>query len=239
MRVLTLLLFSLAACSTHPEATSRTAAPGLRAADAALVAGAPGAALHVAQGLLQEDPGNIGAMIMQGDALSAMGRTDEAVATFTTVLSKSPDSVPALLGVGRARLLGGNAPAAIEALDRAIAINHDDARALNDLGIARDLQGNHDEAQLAYRAALAAAPEMDAAQVNLGLSLALGGNPHAALGILQRMAADPGVSSRVRHDLAAAMVMAGDASGAERVLKADMPPEQVPIAIAAFREFRH
>ncbi len=153
--------------------------------------------------------------------------------SFNTVLKRDPASVDAHVGLGRVRLASD--PTAAEALFlEALQRQPRNAVALNDLGIARDLQGRHDDAQAAYRQALAANPDMSAAQVNLALSLAMSGRSRDAVQLLRPMASNPGASRQLRHDLAAVLTMAGDKTGAERILSADLSPEEVRQALEAY-----
>ena len=132
----------------------------------------------------------------------------------------------------------GDAAAAEVEFDAVLATSPDDPRALTDLGIAQDLQEHHTEAQAAYSSALKIAPDLDAARVNFGLSLALSGQSAAAVEMLRPLAAGPNAPKRVKHDLATAMVLSGDHAEAEKLLRPDLTPEQVPIAIAGLQQLR-
>jgi Flp pilus assembly protein TadD len=207
--------------------------PGIDVAQAALKSGSPDIALQIAGNVLAKFPENETALITQGDALTALGRLDEAAASFTRVLQRNSASVDAQIGLGRIKLASD--PVAAEVLFLQ-ALQHEprNAVALNNLGIARDLQRHHADAQVAYRQALAANPGMSAAQVNLALSLAMGGRPRDAIQLLRPLASDPGASRQFRHDLAAVLVMSGDKAEAERILSKDLPPAEVQQAMEAY-----
>ncbi len=202
-------------------------------ADAALRGGSPELALQIAGGILTRYPGNEAALLTQGEALTALGRTEEAAVSFQQALVANPGSVGGNIGLGRIRLATDPVGAEglfLEALQR----EPRNAVAFNDLGIARDLQGRHAQAQAAYRQALGVAPDMTAAQVNLALSLAMSGQSKDAVQLLRPLANGPGASRQTRHDLAAVLTMAGDKAEAARILSQDLAPNEVEQALDAF-----
>ncbi len=227
-------LLLLAACnSTTVSAGLGLDTPGLDVAQAALRGGSPQIALQVVSKLLAKDPGYVQALVVQGEALTALGRLDEADASFSAALQRDPDSVAAHIGLGRVRLATNPASAEEQFL---VATQRDprNAIALNDLGIARDLQGRHADAQAAYREALAANPNQQAAQVNLALSLAMTGQSGDAIKLMRPLADKPGASPQLRHDYAAVLTMAGDKPAAERILSADLTDTEVQQAMAGY-----
>jgi Flp pilus assembly protein TadD len=226
------LLILLAACSRGANGVGSGPA-GIDVADAALKGGSPEIALQIATNVLAANPGNEDALLTKGEALTALGRNDEAAAAFGAVLTVDRRSVGANIGLGRLRL--GTDPVQAEQLFLE-ALNHEPRNevALNDLGIARDLQGRRADAQTAYRQALGIDPEMSAAQVNLALSLAMSGRSHDAVQLLRPLAERPGASQQTRHDLAAVLMMSGDKASAAQILSKDLPPDQVQEALAAF-----
>jgi len=227
----------LAACGGRGLSTLGSGQPGIDVAQAALRGGSPQIALQIAGNILATSPNSDPALIIQGEALTALGRLDEAATSFSTVLQHDPASVGAHVGLGRVRLASD--PSGAEALFlEALQREPRNAVALNDLGIARDLQGRHGDAQAAYRQALAANPDMSAAQVNLALSLAMSGQSRDAVQLLRPMASDPGASRQLRHNLAAVLTMAGDKAEAERILSADLTPGEVLQALEAYAAAR-
>ena len=202
-------------------------------ADAALKGGSPQIALQIADNVLAHNPGNEDALLTKGEALTALGQSDEAGVAFSQVLAANPGSVSANIGLGRI-LLATDPRAAEERFLEAIKREPRNNVALNDLGIARDLQGRHTDAQTAYREALGVSPDMTAAQVNLALSLAMSGQSRNAVQLLQPLAERPGATEQTRHDLAAVLAMSGDKAEAARILSKDLPPDQVQQALAAY-----
>ena len=231
MRNLTLALLALlAACGGRAASDYSAQAPGVNVATAALQGGSPQMALDVASRILAAEPRNEAALVVQGDALTSLGRFDEARASYAAALERNPGSVGAKIGLGRLQL--GRDPAAAEALF--MEALQGDARntiALNDLGIARDLQGRHADAQAAYREALGINPDHSATSVNLALSLAMAGSARDGVRILRPLASTPNASRKLRHDLAAVLTMAGDRDEAARIMSSDLSAEDVRRAL--------
>jgi Flp pilus assembly protein TadD len=212
-------------CGTFVSSGTGARTPGLNVAQAALDGGAGQIALQVSDGVLRDSPGNVRALEIKGDALTLLGDYDQAGKIFQALLAKDPNSVRAGIGLGRVKL--AKDPAAAEPLFQQV-LQHDpkNVTALNNLGIARDLQGHHGQAQPAYREALAIDPDLESAQVNLALSMAMSGQGPAAIKLLHAKATQAGAPSKVKHDYAVVLAMAGYRAGAERVLSDDMPPEE-------------
>jgi Flp pilus assembly protein TadD len=202
-------------------------------ADNALKGGSPEIALQIANNVLTQHPGNGSALATRGEALTALGRPEEAAIAFSQVPPKDPASVSAQIGLGRIRLATDPVGAEAAFLG-ALSQDPRNAVALNDLGIARDLQGRHTDAQTAYRSALGVDPGMRAAQVNLALSLAMSGQSRDAVQLLRPLASKPDASPQVRHDMAAVLAMSGSKAEAEQILSKDLSPEQVKQAMDAF-----
>ncbi|HEX3991742.1 MAG TPA: tetratricopeptide repeat protein [Acetobacteraceae bacterium] len=219
------LLLTMNGCGALMSSSTGAKAPGLNVAEAALDGGAGQIALQVSDGVLRDSPNNIRALEIKGDALTLLGDYDQAGQIFQALLAKDPNSARAGIGLGRVKL--AKDPAAAEQLfQRVLQRDPKNITALNNLGIARDLQGRHAQAQPAYREALAVNPDLESAQVNLALSMAMSGQGPAAIKLLQAKATQPGAPSKVKHDYAVVLAMAGDRGRAERVLSDDMPPDQ-------------
>ena len=67
--------------------------------------------------------------------------------------------------------------------------------------------------------------------------MALDGRATDAVQILRPYATNSASDRRARHNLAAAMAMAGDRDGAARLVAQDLPPEQVERALQAYQAF--
>lgn len=230
------LLLLLAACSGGAGGPA-AGQPGVDVARAALRGGSPQIALQVTQGLLAKHPNDAAALLVQGDALTVLGRYDDAAVDYTAVLKQDPTSVEGHIGLGRLRL--ATDPAQAEALFlEALQVDPRNTTALNDLGIARDLQGHHAGAQQAYSQALGIDPDFHAAQVNLALSLAMSGDADRAVKLLRPLASEPGASRKLRQDLAAVLAMGGNRAEAERILSADLTPAEIQQALADYTSAR-
>lgn len=230
------LALALTGCG-HAASELSSTQPGVDVARAALRGGSPQEALQLASKVLTEAPGNEAALVVQGDALTELGQTDQARGSYDLALQRNPQSVGAEIGLGR--LLLGSNPAAAEAdFLQALRYEPRNTIALNDLGVARDLQGNHAGAQEAYRRALGINPDDSGAQVNLALSMAMSGSAEDAVRMLRPLAAKPDASRKLQHDLAAALTMAGDRAAAERILSADLSPAEVRQALDAYAAAR-
>ena len=236
-RSLLLFLALLSACADQGPSGFSSAQPGVNVARAALAAGSPEMTLTVVNGILEREPRNLAALVAQGDALSVLGRSDEAGISYAKALALNPGFPGAEMGMARLQLRTDPAQAQLLFLD-VLQQEPRNAAALNNLGIAYDLQGNHSAAQGAYRQALAADPSMRAAEVNLALSLALSGEAATAVRMLTPMAMDANASQRLRHDLAAALAMAGDKAAAARLLNGDLTQDQIERALLAYGSLR-
>jgi Flp pilus assembly protein TadD len=227
------LLVVLCACSPRGITGVGSGPPGLDVADTALKGGSPEIALQIASNVLAQNPGNGSALATKGEALTALGRPEEAAIAFSQVPPNDPASVSAQIGLGRIKLASDPVGAEAAFLG-ALSQDPRNGVALNDLGIARDLQGRHTDAQTAYRNALGVDPGMRAAQVNLALSLAMSGQSRDAVQLLRPLADKPDASQQLRHDMAAVLAMGGSRTEAEQILGKDLPPDQVKQAMDAF-----
>jgi Flp pilus assembly protein TadD len=216
--------------------TTTGIAPDQRTVDmarAAMRGGSPQTALQILSNNGQGAPHSDAALILQGDALTQLGRYDEAEFAYMGVLRRDSHSVGAQIGLGRLRI--ATDPAAAEKLFLgALQSDPRNTTALNDLGVARDLENNHAGAQEAYRQALGVDPQMSAAVVNLALSMAMTGKGDEAVRMLRPIAGAPNASPKMRHDLAAALTMAGRKDEAKQILDADLGPDDVRQALDAY-----
>ncbi len=232
---LSLGLTSCAQNSNGSQGPQASIGPGtLNVADAAIAGGDPEMALSVSQSILANDPGNVDALVHEGNAYYALDRCPPAEAAFQLALKGDPKSSVAETGLGRC-MLKVDPRAAETAFMAAASDDPGNAAALNDLGIARDLQGNFAGAVAPYQNALLADPSLTAAEINLGLSLALSGQGAEALQYLGPLATGPNATPKMREDYAAALVATGRQDEARQVLAIDLPPDQVNQAMAGFQ----
>ena len=236
-----LFLLALAACTgvggggTGPASSIGTSSD--KVIDAAMQASMPEVALRVTSEQIKRDPHDATAFARQGDAYRAMGRNQEAEASYSQALALMPADRRA--GVGKGVLVLRRDPAGAEAIFRQVlAANPRDAQALTGFGVASDLLGDHAKAQAAYREALTVQPGLRAATADLGLSLALSGELNAALAQLQPLANDGAASRRERDNLALALQLAGRDGEAKRILGEEMSDADASATLAAYRSLR-
>lgn len=223
----------LAACSSQEAPRLSNATPGINIAHAALASGSSEIALNVSNGILAKEPRDVPALITQGDALTALGRLEEAEASYGKAVSLDSGSIGGQIGLGRLRLRTDPAQAQTLFL-RVLQREPRNKIALNNLGIAYDLQGDHAAAQAVYRRLLGADPTLRAAEVNLALSMALSGRAPEAVQMLRPLAGRFDATPRIRHDLAVALTMAGQRDEAAQVMAKDMTSDQVEQALRGF-----
>lgn len=233
--VMALMAGLLSACAGGGQ--DRGEGASLDVARAALRGGAPQIALRAATARLADDPTDAAASLIQGDALTALGRLEQAEWSYRAALHRRPDLAAAHLGLGRC-LLATYPAEAERQFQSAIDRDPGNAAAWNDMGVARDLLRRHDDAQAAYRRALAANPQMIGAQVNLALSLAMSGNAGAAERLVRPFADNAGAGAKLRHDLAAVLAMGGQHDAAARILSSDLSARQVADALSGYMAAR-
>jgi Flp pilus assembly protein TadD len=227
--MLTLLLAACGGGHSPTDAVKLDADMG----DIALTAGTPEVALRLAEDALAKHPGDTDALIRQGQALTELGRLDQAREVLHKAVANAPRDVRAVVALGRVLLPVD--PAAAEAnFELALRQDGQNAVALNNLGIARDLLGNHVEAEAAYRSALAAQPGMTGAKVNLALCLAMRGQGADAISLLRPIAEKPDATRKIKEDFAAVLAMAGKRDEAERLLSTSLATSDVTPALEAF-----
>ncbi len=230
-----LILLVLASCNPVDRPKQGKLTLGL--ADTALAGGAPRLALQVSQAVLAQHPRDVPALLRQGDAYYALRELAKATESYNRVLELQQHSIDALLGLGRIALATDPA-GAMSRFGQVLVLDPQNQAARSDRGIAFDLLGRHADAQSDYRQVIAAGGDATATEVDLGLSLAMSGDADSAVQILQPIASASDASARVRQDLAVALVLDGRNEEAERILLTQMSPEQVRVAIAAYRALR-
>ena len=122
--VLLALLLPAACAASDPDRLSEKP-PGLRVAHAALARGVPEAALSVARRRLAENRDDVGALLMEGQALTVMGDFTKAEASLQRATRLSPSLAGAQFGLGRVLLLAGRAAEAEAAFGAALVMDPD------------------------------------------------------------------------------------------------------------------
>jgi Flp pilus assembly protein TadD len=232
-----LLLVALAGCGSSTMSSLAPDHQSVEMARAAMQGGSPQTALRILADASARSTPSVDALVLQGDALTSLDRYDQAQLAYDQALQRDGNSAGALVGLGRLRLASDPAQAETFFLN-AIRADPRNTTALNDLGVARDLQGRHVEAQDAYRRALGINPELSSAVVNMALSLAMTGRGEEGVRLLRPLAEGPNASPKIRHDLAAALTMAGRRTEAQQILSADLSPDDVRKALDAYTTAR-
>jgi tetratricopeptide (TPR) repeat protein len=116
-----------------------------------------------------------------GNALTARGQVDAALAHYRAALEVKPDDVKALNNLGNALAGRGEVDAAIAQYQKALEIQPDDVDAHNNLALALAGRGQVDPAIAHFRRALEIKPDFGLAHDNLGMVLAGRGQVDAAI----------------------------------------------------------
>ena len=199
--------------------------------------GSPQTALQILADASSHGTPSVEALVLEGDALTSLERYDQAQLAYNQALRRDGRSAGALIGLGRLKLSSDPAQAETYFLG-ATRADPRNTTAWNDLGVARDLQSRHEDAQDAYRQALGINPELSSAVVNMALSLAMTGRGEEGVRMLRPLADGPNASPKIRHDLAAALTMAGRRAEAQQILSADLSPDDVRQALDAYAAAR-
>jgi Flp pilus assembly protein TadD len=182
------------------------------------------------------EPRNPDAAIAYARALRMAGQRAQAVAVLQQASIHNPKNQAVLAEYGRALAEAGNYQQAIDVLGRAHTPDKPDWRLLNAQAAVLDQVGNHAEARRYYQTALKIAPDEPAILSNLGLSYALSKDLVRAEATLRRAAAKSGADPRVRQNLALVLGLQGKFAEAEKIVAADLPPDEARANISYLRE---
>lgn len=182
------------------------------------------------------DPGNPQAAIRYAQALRAIGERSQATAVLEQACMRHPTDYALLGAYGRALADAGNYQQAFDVLGRAHAPDQPDWHLLSVQGAVLDQLGRHDEARRYYASALKIVPDEPSVLSNLGLSYALSKDLDQAESVLRRAVSRPDADRRVRQNLALVVGLEGRFDEAERIARADLPPEEAAANIAYLRQ---
>lgn len=181
------------------------------------------------------DPADAEAGAGLARALRGLGRNDEAAETATKALVSNPNDTALLLELARAHIARGQGFYAIEPARKAAAQNPKDWRPQTLLGVAYEQAERDDESEVAHRQALALAPTEATPLANYAMHLAAKGDLAGAEVQLRRAAALPSAGIQVRQNLALVVGLQGRLPEAEKLARADLPPELVNNNLAYLR----
>lgn len=184
---------------------------------------------------LQADAADAEAGAGLAQALRSLGRDDEAAEAAAKALVAHPDDQALLLELARAHIARGQGFYAIEPARKAASLAPKDWRPLTLLAVAYEQARRDDEAEAAHRQALALAPGEATPLTNYAMHLAARGDLAGAETQLRRAVALPSAGIQARQNLALVVGLQGRLPEAEKLARADLPPEQVANNLAYLR----
>ena len=183
----------------------------------------------------ESDPADAEAGAGLAQALRQLGRADEAALAATRGLVAHPDDTTLLLELARAHIARGQGFYAIEPARKAADLSPRDWRPLTLLAVAYEQAERDEESEAAHRQALALAPNEATPLANYAMHLAAKGDLAGAEAQLRRAVALPSAGAQVRQNLALVVGLQGRLPEAEKLARADLPPEQVANNLAYLR----
>ena len=152
------------------------------------------------------------------------GNPQQAIAVLNSgAIAQAPDAMT-LLELGKDYLAADQLNLAKPTLERAKAAAPLNWEILSSLGVVYDYEGDYEQAQQQYDAALFMDPENPTVLNNKALSLAQQGRLDEAVKTMKVATDQPSASAQARQNLALLMALKGDAAGAERLARKDLPP---------------
>lgn len=173
------------------------------------------------------DPRDAEAGIALSQALRALGRSRDAVATAEAVLVIDPQNLNAMLETARSYIAMGQGFYAIEPARQAAKLSPRDWRPVALLAVAYEQAQRDEEALAAHRQALGMAPDEPAVLSNYAMFQAGRGDLPGAEQMLRRAVASPRVTAQIRQNLALVVGLQGRLGEAEQLARQDLPPEMV------------
>lgn len=181
------------------------------------------------------DPGDAEAGAGLARSLRALGRADEAAIAATKGLIAHPEDANLLLELARAHIARGQGFYAIEPARKVATQSPKDWRPLTLLGVAYEQAERDDEAEAAHRQAIGAGPNEAVPLANYAMHLAARGDLAGAEVQLRRAVTLPSATVQIRQNLALVVGLQGRLPEAEKLVRADLPPEQVANNLAYLR----
>ena len=185
--------------------------------------------------LHERDPGNREVTLAYGRNLRYSGQTAAAIDLLAAEMARAGRD-PRLVGeLGKAHLAADHQAVAARFLAEAADGLPKDWSLRSALGVAYDFQGLSDKAEQAHRAALALAPDNPIVLNNLALSLAQAGKLADAVAVLRQAVDSPDAEAQQRQNLALLLALQGDAAGAERLARQDLPMDALRTNLAYYK----
>lgn len=180
----------------------------------------------------KNDPTDAEAGTSLANALRALGRYPEAVATAEKVVALHPKHIPALFEVARAQISSGQGFYAIEPMKIVAALDAKDWKPWSLLGVAYEQNKQPELAATAYQQALRLSPDNPKVLTNYALFRATHGEPQAAEAMLRKAVSQPGAGAAERQNLALVLGLEGKFGEAESLLRQDLPPQAADADLA-------
>jgi len=178
------------------------------------------------------DPSKVDVALRYAQALRATGQSAQAVAVLEELAMHNPTNKVVLGEYGRALADTGQYDQALSVLDRAHTPDQPDWRILSAQGAVLDQMGRYQDAQRHYLTALKIVPNEPSVLSNLGLSYALSKDLKDAETTLRLAVAQKPADPRVQQNLALVVGLEGRFAEAEKIARADLPPDQAAANVA-------
>ncbi len=197
------------------------------------------AAVSYYRNLYQRNDKDIAAVVGLARSLRHLQQAREAQAIVLRALKLAPKNHDLRSELGKVQLALGEPLKAVDTLSRVDAeLEAKRWDILVAMAIAHDRIGMYEQAERRYRQALSVSPENAVVMNNFALSMAQAGRLDEAVEFLERAAALPEATPRMRQNLALLYAMKGDLAAAEQYVRRDMPPNIADHNMAYYRQLR-
>jgi len=173
--------------------------------------------------LLQKYPDDQDLIMAVARNMRYAGQPQQAAELLNTRIAKVGAQEALLLELGKDYLAADQLNLAVPCLKQAREMDPNNWQILSALGVAFDYQGDYASAAQAYEDGLKLAPNNPTLLNNYALSLAQAGQLDKAIETLQTAINQPSAMAETRQNLALLLVMKGDGTGAERLIRSDLP----------------
>ncbi|MBR1247975.1 tetratricopeptide repeat protein [Bradyrhizobium sp. AUGA SZCCT0169] len=228
-----ILALGLSGCQTAVTSSDITGSLGEKAETSRTAD--PRRDLEVFEARYRANTKDADAALQYGKALRATGQKSQAVAVLEQATIAHSSNKALLAGYGRALADNGNFQQAFDVLGRAHTPDNPDWRILSAQGAVLDQLGRFEEARQYYSSALRITPNQPSVLSNLGLSYVLSKDLPKAEETLRRAHSRAGNDARVRANLALVVGLRGNPAEAEKIAKADLPPEEAAANVAQLK----
>ena len=228
-----ILTLGLCGCQTAITSSDITGSLGEKAETSR--AADPRRELEAHEARYRANPKDPEAALQYGKALRATGQKSQAVAVLEQATIAHSSNKALLAGYGRALADNGNFQQAFDVLGRAHSPDNPDWRILSAQGAVLDQLGRYEEARQYYSSALKISPDEPVVLSNLGLSYVLSKDLPTAEESLRRAHGRAGTDPRVRANLAMVVGLRGNVGEAEKIVSADLPPEEAAANVAQLK----